>query len=182
MSELSKEDALFLQRVEDLWDVIASMRKSREKERFNSLCSAYKDFADTLPEELREHIFLSKPMLQNVVSCYFDSIYRYKIFAKTALADSHKQAAYQFKWISKIKPIQIRHDIEDLAVGLNLVNAYFAVHVAITFLQASESVDILSGCEQAVYDNLVYQAQFRHVSGRALAAELCTIVKSCKPI
>lgn len=180
MNDYSDEEKNFVQQVNGLWDIITNLREDKEKARFDSLCEAYADFESSLGDDLRESIFLSKYMLRYAVNCYFDSIYRYKIFAKTARADSHKQAAYQFKWIAKIKPIQIRQEMEKVVPGVNMVNAYFATHVALTFLESAEKVDLMGHCEQAIYDNLVYQAQYRHVSGRALAAELCALVKSCK--
>jgi len=86
------------------------------------------------------------------------------------------------KWIAKIRPIQIKLDdptIGDLPAGLMWVNAYFAVHVALSMLISEEDGDVTEMLDiaftQELYDNLVYQAQYRAISGRSMASQLSTI-------
>lgn len=179
----------FSSKAEELWEIIKAERPEKERKRVIVLQDIYlKHFLTLLPENIQNNLVLSIPLLQTTVNSYFDSIYRYKLYSKTDYADRHKCAAYMMKWIAKYRPIQIRGRssvIEDIPKGVSWVNSYYAVYVALTHLFATNSTtndpnDILKKCDQNLYNDLVYQAQYRNISGRSMAAQLCSIEMLCQ--
>lgn len=168
--------------VHNLEKEIAQERIPKEKEQVETIKICYRDFLSMLPlANPDEYVFLSIPLVSVLVKSYYDSIYRYKVYSKALVADVHKQAAYLFKWVAKVKPIQLRHDAEIKHSGLTWINSYFAVHCALTCLfEDSEDVAIFGRVNSELYDNLVYQAQYRNVSGRAVAAQMCEIQTICE--
>lgn len=183
-SGIGDEQEKHAQFYEDIGSLIAKIEENREEKeerRCETLFKMYKDFLLLLPnEELRKRIYLSEQILRFAVVCYFDSIYRFKIYARTARADRHKQAAYLYKWLNKTKPIQILPNPAKPITGLNFVNAIYATHVALTVLFNEDSPQLIQRINGKVYQNLIYHALYRNISGRAMAAYLCAIEQSCR--
>lgn len=177
-----QETEAYIAKLQKLWSFIEEERKEKENARFETLVNIFKDFLRVFPyDDIVDRVYLSEHVLRHTVTCYFDSIYRFKIYAKSARADKHKQAAYLYKWIAKTKPIQILPPKdEEFLFGLNLVNAFFATHVALTFLLGVNGATRLKHLSESLYDNLIYQAHYRNISGRSVATQLCAIELALK--
>lgn len=167
---------------ERLWALIDKERERKEDARVNTIKTYYAGFKSMLAgDPLADTIVLSIPIVKVVVKCYFDSIYRYKIYSNTSFADKHKQAAYLLKWIARMHPIQIRlaRNVTP-SIGLSWVNSCFAVHCALSSLfQETDAGEMMRHCPDALYTDLLYQAQYRNVSGRSMAALMYAVEKIC---
>lgn len=179
VKRLKAEEKEFRQKVEEFHAYIEKGRAEKEKERRETLICMYEHFLGILDPDVRKYIFLSEQLLAFAVSCYFDSIYRFKFYARSCRADRHKQAAYLYKWIAKTKPIQVKPVQGVFIEDLGRINSMYATHVALAVLGNEGSRDSLDYIDPNQYANLVYQATFRNISGRAVAAQLSAIESAC---
>jgi hypothetical protein len=155
----------------ELENLIKSERTQQERERFETITGLYDDFMTENPD-IKNSVYLNSDLLAVVIGSYFDDIYKYKLYSHSKRADCHKQGAYIIKWISKIRPIQILPNIE-VTKELLFINASFAVFVGFSFLKLNV-FDIL---EPAFYKHLIYETQYREISGKSYACLLYTIEK-----
>lgn len=155
-------------------------RQGKQERRFHTLLSLYDSFVGAHPE-LKDCVYLNHHLLRVSVKSYFDDIYKFKTYTKSERADVHKQAAYQIKWISRIRPVQILPGKEDSITALGwMVNAYFAVFVGFSFLFGKNTQQIMEKVLPKYHSHLVYVAQYRNISGRELAYSLCALQELCE--
>lgn len=175
-------------------DSIENARKEDEKDLLQLVEILYHDFYTAMKDDIRVYLPHSLLFLNYVIKACMDSINRFLVYAWTDGADVHKKAAYLLKWIARIKPIQIK--TEQFSSGqdpipsiIYWINSYFAVHVALAVLfiekfGATWNDAYTYFCDHfpGIYQELVYRAQYRNISGRSVAAQLCTIeaLISCK--
>ena len=155
----------------ELENLIKAERIIQERERFETITELYNDFVLDAPD-MQTSVYLNKDLLAIAVGSYFDDIYKYKLYSHSQRADNHKQGAYIIKWISKIRPIQILPNITP-TTELLLVNAQFAIFVGFSFL----NLNVFDTIEPHFYKHLVYEAQYREISGKSYASILYTIEK-----
>ena len=144
-----------------------SFRKKQETDRFEMLKEQYIIFHDDNLGQLQDYTELNTDLLQLVTGSYFDDIYRFKDYSNSNLADNHKQAGYTIKWISKIKPIQIKQSTPT-DKNILLVNSSFALFAGFTFLD-NNVANIISS---SYLDHLIYSTLYRDISGRQLASTM----------
>jgi hypothetical protein len=156
----------------ELKNLIQSERAQQEHERFETITELYKDFITENPDIEETSVYLNKDLLAVVVGSYFDDIYKYKLYSHSKRADRHKQGAYIVKWISKIRPIQILPNIE-ATKELLFINASFAIFVGFSFLK----LNVFDAIEPAFYKHLIYETQYREISGKSYASLLYTVEK-----
>ena len=142
-------------------------RELQEKNRFETLKKQYLNFLNKNIDIYKDHIHLNDDLLSIVVGSYFDDIYRFKDYSNSNLADNHKQAGYTIKWISKIKPIQIKQSTPT-DKNILLVNSSFALFAGFTFLD-NNVANIISS---SYLDHLIYSTLYRDISGRQLASTM----------
>ena len=138
------------------------------KQRYSTLVRLYDDvFSKNIREEYSSHLFLSKELLHCAVTAYFDDIQRFKNYAGSTYADSHKQAAYTMLWISRFKPIQLLATAEVDTTFLT-INEAFAIFAGLTFLD-----DSVAECmSKDFYKHLVYTLVYRNIDAKGLASLL----------
>jgi len=155
----------------ELENLIKSERTEQERERFDTIVELYDEFInETL--DTKTCVYLNKDLLAIVIGSYFDDIYRYKLYSHSKRADNHKQGAYIIKWISKIRPIQILPNVE-ATKELLFINASFAVFVGFSFLK----INVFETVEPNFYKHLIYETQYRNISGKNYASILYSIEK-----
>lgn len=141
------------------------------RNRFEMITTLFqKEFLAGLDVRYREQIYLNKELLHCAVKAYFDDIERYKAYAGSEFADSHKQAAYTIKWINRFKPIQIKENAE-MDATLLTINATFALVVGFGFLDKSVAEKI----GERFFRHLVYTLTYRSVTGKNLATLMYTL-------
>lgn len=141
------------------------------RERYEMIVSLFEnDFLKGLKESSRSSIYLNKELLHCAIKAYFDDIERYKAYAGSEFADSHKQAAYTIKWINRFKPIQIREGVV-MDTTLLSINATFALTVGFVFLDRS----IVDGMTDRFFRHLVYMLTYREPTGKSLATLMYAI-------
>jgi hypothetical protein len=129
--------------------------------RMNSL----EEIFSVLKEEFQFiNVRLNKNLLFQAVVSYFMDIDRFKEFAETERADRHKQAGYTFKWISKIRPVQINYKQNQPQEEL-MFNSYFAIHASLHFLKGEAAAEI----SPKFLKHLIYYSIYRNISGRHFA-------------
>lgn len=141
------------------------------KARFEMIDALFqKEFLVGLDEKYQKQIYLNKELLHCAVKAYFDDIERYKAYAGSEFADSHKQAAYSIKWINKFRPIQIKEGAE-MDTTLLTINSTFALTVGFGFLDRS----VAERMSEKFFRHLVYTLLYRNVTGKGLATLMYTI-------
>jgi len=119
-----------------------------------------------------EKLFINKDILLIATESIFDDILRYKEYSNLKIADRHKIAGYAIKWLSKLKPIQTSNsDINSLKV-----NNLYAIISGLLFLKY-ENNDFVDFISSDYFDHLMYETQFRQISGKCYASRFFLIEK-----
>jgi hypothetical protein len=163
---ITETDKKIINSAIELENSIKPERAQQERDRFETVTKLYADFIAE-NSNIKDSVYLNKVLLAVVVVSHFDDIYRYKLYSHSPRADSHKQGAYIIKWISKIRPIQILPNIE-VTKELLFINAEFAIFVGFSFLK----LNIFDTIAPHFYKHLIYETQYREVSGKSSATLL----------
>ena len=156
----------------ELQNLINEERTEQERERFDTIIELYNGFVEENPD-MKTSVYLNEDLLGIVIGSYFDDIYKYKLYSHSERANNHKQGAYIIKWISKIRPIQILPNIK-VTEELLFINASFAIFVGFSFLE----LNVFDTIEPDFYKHLIYEAQYRNISGKNYASILYLIEKT----
>ncbi len=133
--------------------------------RVDLLCDIYKEHLASFTG-----VYMNRRLLLHMVeSCYCD-IYRLKFFRPVDWIDNHKKAAYNMKWIARIRPIQV-HSGASLTSGSVMANGYFAVVVGLWFMEIKPkwAEDVWW---QRYVRNLAYLLHYHSISVEQLSSEL----------
>ncbi|GHT49350.1 hypothetical protein AGMMS49982_02660 [Bacteroidia bacterium] len=149
-------------------------RSTQERERFDTLLNLYDLFIED-KSEVKSQVYLNKDLLAIVIGAYFDDIYKYQSYSLSERADTHKQGAYIIKWLSKIRPIQIFPNIK-ASKELLFINSTFAIFVGFSFLESN----IFDSIAPHFYKHLLYETQYRNISGKSYASLLYLIENTAK--
>lgn len=150
---------------------IIQVGTNKLRDRYEMIVSLYnRDFIVGIKKDTAQGIYLNKELLHCAVKAYFDDIERYKAYAGSEFADSHKQAAYTIKWLNRFKPIQIREDAKTDTETLS-INATFALTVGFTFLHRS----VIERMTDRFFRHLVYTLTYREPTGKSLATLMYAI-------
>lgn len=124
-------------------------------------------YAERLVKAGLSSVTISKPLLLNCVESYFVDIQRVKDWHGMERADRFKIAAYTFKWLTKVKPIQIG-DVSSAAPLVKkramLVNSDFASINAL-FIAGVNKVSM----DEEFTRRLLYTGYYRSVEEGTLA-------------
>ena len=118
-------------------------------------------------------VFINKAILYTATVSIFDDIRRCKEYSELDIADRHKIAGYTIKWLSKLKPIQTSI-IDDFHILT--INNFFSLYCGLTFLSIKE--DDYDNISPDYFDHLLYETQYRTISGRCYASKLYLLEKS----
>ena len=125
--------------------------------------------------EWGDHVFMNQSILLNVVHHYYNDIDKYKRDVNTEVADQHKKAAYVIKWISILKPIQIK-DEEELTKKILFCNQILALRFGFGALGIDSNV-----ISSNFYKHLIYLCAYSsNISGIQLASKMYVIEKAVK--
>lgn len=160
-------------------------------ERFETLSNNFKEFKKKLTSRIggRANVFvINDHLLMHAIESYFKDIKRLKDFHPIARADRFKIAGYTIKWLSKIRPIQVRpFDLtdEELALHATMINARFAVMVGLSVAGVDHQVIIansekpLTGTiddqSHSIVETMIYSAVYRDLDGTAWAQLLVAL-------
>lgn len=118
-------------------------------------------------------IQLNEAMLKQCCIAYFDDITRLQKYHPIDITDNYKNAAFIFKWICKCRPIKLMstHCL-DYTDEYTMVNAIFAIHCALAFLQCPppDGKQIL---------NLMYTGTFRCIHPEQMSLLFFYMEKTC---
>ncbi len=112
--------------------------------------------------------YLNEGILYLAAKSYFDDIIRYKTYSGSELAERPKIAAYTMKWLSKLKPIQLTHFDENTSEFSLQINYHFALHCACSAIDV-EVKDLEKIEETGIFEDLLYNMQYRTISGKQYA-------------
>ncbi|MCL2326939.1 MAG: hypothetical protein FWC39_00345 [Bacteroidetes bacterium] len=175
MSEKLEENIDSCVKCKECHEVRLAEREEQEVKRLNTIVSLFDTYSSKNVQFLEDTIYLNKDLVRMVVKSYYDDIYRFKDYSGSGRADRHKQAAYTIKWISKIKPIQIKPDKKNNKFTIT-ANSSFALFVGFTFFD----VNIARQVSEHYINNLLYFTLFRNISGRQLASTLYVLEHAVK--
>ncbi|MDR1937779.1 MAG: hypothetical protein LBQ73_04685 [Tannerellaceae bacterium] len=139
-------------------------RNRQQAERFDMINSLFEVYIEKNNEQLQDSVYLNADLLDLAIISYYDDIYRYKEYSNVKYADRHKQAAYTLKWLSKMKPIQIKEGYSANKYALN-VNGSFAIFVSLTFLRT----EVAKNISDSYLNFLLYSCLYRNISGKLFA-------------
>ena len=142
-------------------------RTEQESKRIIVIKSLFDKFLKKNQLLLENSVYMNNDLLELVVKSYYDDVYRFKDYTGSEMADRHKQAAFTIKWISKIKPIQIKEGSKANKYIL-MVNSSFAVFLGFSFFDPVVSKKVSAPFLQ----HLIYSTLYRNISDKQLAASL----------
>lgn len=141
------------------------------KMRFEMLLELFhRKFQQSLADDYKDKIFISKELLHCAVKAYNDDIERYIAYAGSEYPSCYKEAAYTMKWINRFRPIQIKEHVEADSV-LVTINQSFAIYASFAFLDPS----VAAGISRKFFDHLVYTLTYRPMTGKMLATLLYAV-------
>ena len=143
--------------------------------RFDSLLEMFQTFLDE--EIFSENVYLNQGLLYKAVYSYFVDLQRTKCFHNISFADQHKKAAFTMKWLSKVKPIQIKHTVQVDQIDEETLqaNEWFALVAGISFLDLS-----IDSLPDHYINNILYILQYRDVECLVLSSKMYLLEKSFK--
>ncbi|MBC2696710.1 MAG: hypothetical protein HF982_15825 [Desulfobacteraceae bacterium] len=143
--------------------------------RYDSLIDMFQKFKED--NIFNDSLYLNEALLYNAVYSYFIDLQRTKCFHNIPFADQHKKAAYTMKWITKVKPIQIKHtvDIDKIDEECMQANELFAFIAGISFLDVD-----LNKLPDHFINNILYILQYRDVECLVLSSKMYLIERSFK--
>lgn len=149
------------------FDAIRSGVSDEVLRRFDSIYENYLAYHEAKGLDESE-TFINKAILRIAVESCYDDIIRCKVYADLKVADRHKMAGYTIKWLSKLKPIQSRN-INDSRIIL--INNEFSILCGLSFI-LEDNPDQLGNISGKYMSHLMYETQYRTVSGRSYASKL----------
>ena len=104
-------------------------------------------------------------------SCLID-LERHRDFHRLDIADRHKRAAFLFKWLSKMRPINLlAHRLGPGAGRAVHVNGYFALMAALGELE----IDVHKFAPTPMVQHIVYAASYRDINAENWALTFCLL-------
>jgi len=172
MEELSKKIKKLSEERDEL---IAQKREEQEPNRLRTLKELFKLFREVEYQDEAQNIELSDELLLVAIQSYYDDIYRFKTYSHSEFANTSKKSAFMIKWLSKIKPIQIKPNAE-FTKKLCYVNSSFALYVGFAMI----NVKIEDFITPDFYKELMYNTYFRDVCPKQLSAVMHILLQNSK--
>jgi hypothetical protein len=100
------------------------------------------------------NVYLNEAVLIHVCSAFYADLFRLEAFHPARPADTHKQAAHIFKWISRLRPVYPEAQNPQKLKGLAVTaNGIFAIYCALSFLDMEPFVPTASEREHMLYSS-----------------------------
>lgn len=100
---------------------------------------------------------------------------RHKEFHQIDLEDKHKRAAFLFKWLAHMRPVNVTGCPKGKGVGkIVRINAYFALLAALGELD----VDMNSFAPSKIAQNMIYAGAYRDINPAIWALTFCLLEKT----
>lgn len=97
---------------------------------------------------------------------------RHKEFHQIALEDRHKRAAFLFKWLAHMRPVNVAAYQQGKGVGkIVRINSYFALLAALGELD----VDMDSFAPTKIAQNMIYAGAYRDIDPPVWALTFCLL-------
>jgi hypothetical protein len=111
-----------------------------------------------------EKVICNQALLLVAVESYFRDLERMKEFHGIEYADAHKRAGFTFRWLCKLKPLQIflPEEIKALDKKLLLANEIWAFFCAISHLK-------LEHLSPEAANHIIYSGLYRDMKGEEWA-------------
>lgn len=104
-------------------------------------------------------------------SCFID-LERHKDFHGLDIADRHKRAAFLFKWLAKMRPINVSTYKKGPGKGKAIrINAYFALLSALGELK----IDMRRFAPTKIAQHAIYAASYRDIHAESWALTFCLL-------
>lgn len=133
------------------------------------------DFFDEVQESLRPEkieVTLNTLFLSDACESCFIDMERHKSFHRIETPDRHKRAAFIFKWLARIRPINVAAFIRVRGNGkVARINAYFALLCALGEL----NVDMAAFSRTKVAMHIIYSAAYRDINPETWALVFCLL-------
>ena len=147
----------------------------KAEKRLISLTFAYEQFIKKAHiAAVEKEFYLNKELLMLAIKSYFKDIYSYKLNSKTGLANEEKKCAYMIKWISKVKPIQIKSDVENISELTIYINSLFAVFAGFIHINLSNIRGMLS---TEFFDELFHKVHSENMHSNELVLLIRALIK-----
>ena len=166
------EDAFFVER-QKIKPIEKALIEKKTALRISTLKDLYEKFYLSQGENIRISFYLNNALLHDAVVSYYYDIHKYKCSSGSKWANSHKQAAYTIKWLSKFRPIQIKSsfDNEDISARVLDINLHFALFCGLSFLDRKVVDLIFKKVEgKSYYENLIYILRYRPFIGKQIVS------------
>lgn len=154
-------------------EILASARELAE-----ILISGYNKMQRSYPYANKGHIALSLPLLMHAcISCEVD-IKRWLPFHNIRIPKSFKRAAFQFKWIAKMRPVRPIIAAGNETPSEMAANSYFALLAALGAL----NIDMEKFADSEEIKELLYAATYRDIQPANMAITFSLLEKAfpCK--
>lgn len=151
-------------------NVIKTIRKAA-KEKADDLQEFFYEVKKTLvPDGIGTTI--NTLFLTDACESYFIDLERHRDFHRLDIADRHKRAAFLFKWLARIRPINLSAYKQGPGAGKAIhVNAYFALMAALGEL----NVDVHKLAQTAAVQHFIYAASYRDIHAESWALTFCLL-------
>lgn len=154
---------------------INSNAPEKGKELAKELRDLFKErFVCKPPFQSSSNIHLNEDLLLQATISYYVDLYRVMGFHEIDEVDNHKQAAYLFKWLTKLRPIKAVIDhTPNLKYSETYANSFFA------YLCAKMYLDIGSLATQEL-QYVLYSASHRDIHPEEWAGIFYGNIKRCR--
>jgi len=176
--KIEKYSKVILERSRELEQVIRIVQEMQEFLRFDSIINLYNKFIiNSKNKSLQDVVVLDKKLLSIAIKSYYDDIYRYKLYAQSDAINLEKKSAYLIKWFSKIRPLQIKPNIDSNLITSTVLyaNSSFALFIGFTFLYENTDININAVISPEFYKELLYTTQYREICPKQFASIIHTL-------
>lgn len=150
-------------------------RRNRAKQLATRLARTFNMLEQSPPFQDKRRIVLCMSKLYHACISYEIDIERWKPFHDILIPDNHKRAAFIFKWLSKMQPIQLLSCIGTDAAPYELgANGYFAMLGALGELHVDMKEFSVSPEAKVIY----YTAMYREIIPESWAIIFCLLEKA----
>jgi len=141
--------------------------------RFDTLLNLFQSFVDA--NIFTDKVYINEALLYRSVYSYYVDLQRTKCYHNIPLADPHKKAAFTMKWLTKVKPIQIKHTIEvdQIDEVTQQANEWFAFIAGMSFLDTS-----IDKIPDHYISNILYILQYRDIECLVLSSQMYLLERS----
>ena len=141
METIKAIDIMELFRGEKYAYLVEEFKEKKIVSRYASLYDYLESFL--VEHQLKEKVYISVQLLNQVVVDYFVDIYRLKKFHHIVKVNENKIHAYTAYWLAHTKVLQILPGVDKSDVQLTAINEWMVASYLVSFLFGEEGKDIV---------------------------------------